>query len=79
MGYLQNPANTPFIPPRGVEPISINTCEQSTNSNIEKTAVQNTVQISAKAQKLELIKQNLDQLSDAQIDAIVNIIFEVRE
>lgn len=57
----------------------VNTCEQNTNSKTEKTVVQKTVQISAKAQKIELIKKHLDRLSDAQIDAIVNIIFEVRQ
>ncbi len=62
----------------GLEHNFVNTCEQSTNSENKKSDVLKTVHISAKAQKIELIKQNLDQLSDAQIDAIIKMVFQVR-
>jgi len=57
----------------------VNTCNQSTNNKTQKTVVQNTVQISAKAQKIEFINQHLDELSDEKLERIIKIVVEVKE
>jgi hypothetical protein len=70
----------------GLEPvsddISISDYDKDTyvknSEHFQNQKVQNTVQICAKAQKLELIKKHLPDLSDGQIEQIIGIIFQLR-